>query len=189
MKADFSRLTFNARKHYAGVFEQQGRVRLEADGNEEVFIRLHREQQEAIDVIGHCGVPEPGNAFRITPIDGRADNFAIAGGPGALGRCYVEGLMCELEQSTTYLEQPDLPNPDPLPLPIACDEAAALVYLEVWQRLVTYLEDEAIREVGLGDRTQPPGCVPSPRSKLSQCGLALHAQVRRSCCRQPAVEP
>lgn len=44
----------------------------------------------------------------------------------------------------TYLTQPDYPQPDKLA------SGASLVYLDVWERLICYVEDDAIREVALG---------------------------------------
>lgn len=57
MKGDFTRNTFNPRKHYRGVLMQQGRVQLDADWNENLDILLNRIETETIDVIGYCGVP------------------------------------------------------------------------------------------------------------------------------------
>ena len=152
MKGDFSRLTFDTHKHYAGVLHQQGRVWLDADWNEEVFNRLHHLQQETNDIIGVCGVPEPGSAFQISPPGPNAapDDFQISGGKGALGRCYVNGLLCQLDASTSYLSQPDLLKPPRISMPTPGADVNAVVYLEVWQRLITYLEDESLREVALG---------------------------------------
>ena len=58
MKGDFSRRTFNPRKHYAGVLMQQGRVQTDADWNEQGDIQRRRVRIEARDVIGPCGGPE-----------------------------------------------------------------------------------------------------------------------------------
>ena len=43
----------------------------------------------------------------------------------------------------TYLTQPDYPQPDKLAA------GASLIYLDVWERLISYVEDDAIREVAL----------------------------------------
>jgi hypothetical protein len=66
MKGDFSRRIFDAHNHYAGVLHQQGRVWLDSDWNEDVFERLNLLQQETRDIVGPCGVPEPGTAFLIS---------------------------------------------------------------------------------------------------------------------------
>ena len=41
MKGDFARVTFDPSRHYSQVFQQQGRVLLEADWNEQAHIQLH----------------------------------------------------------------------------------------------------------------------------------------------------
>ena len=151
LKGDLSRHTFERLKHYAGVLHQQGRVWLDSDWNDEVLLQLNLLRQETFDIIGRCGAPAPGTAFTISPPQPGAplDAFQIAGGPGPEGRYYVDGILCQLDKSVTYLTQPDFPNPPRLTFPPVGD-LTALVYIEVWQRLITYLEDEEIREVALG---------------------------------------
>jgi len=41
MKGDFSRDTFDHKKHYRRVLMQQGRVQVDADWNEQASILLH----------------------------------------------------------------------------------------------------------------------------------------------------
>lgn len=151
LKGDLSRHTFERLKHYAGVLHQQGRVWLDSDWNDEVLLQLNLLRQETFDIIGRCGAPAPGTAFTISPPQPGAplDAFQIAGGPGPEGRYYVDGILCQLDKTVTYLTQPDFPNPPRLTFPPVGD-LTALVYIEVWQRLITYLEDEDIREVALG---------------------------------------
>jgi hypothetical protein len=151
LKGDLSRHTFERLKHYAGVLHQQGRVWLDSDWNDEVLLQLNLLRQETFDIIGRCGAPAPGTAFTISPPQPGAplDAFQIAGGPGPEGRYYVDGILCQLDKSVTYLTQPEFPNPPRLTFPPVGD-LTALVYIEVWQRLITYLEDEEIREVALG---------------------------------------
>ncbi len=113
MKGDFSRFNFDPRKHYAGVLHQQGRVWLDSDWNEDVLERLDQLRQQLTDLIGRSGVPEPGTAFQISPSrSGVVDDFLI----GA-GRCYVNGVLCQLDADASYMSQPDLPQPDRLRLP------------------------------------------------------------------------
>jgi hypothetical protein len=47
----------------------------------------------------------------------------------------------------TYLTQPDYPVPDS---GLLASSSNYLIYLDVWERLITYVEDDAIREVALG---------------------------------------
>ncbi|HMD20708.1 MAG TPA: DUF6519 domain-containing protein [Alloacidobacterium sp.] len=147
MKGDFSRFTFEPRKHYSGVLHQQGRVWLDSDWNEEVMERLALLQQELQDVVGPSGVPAPGSSFQLTASknSNALDDFGISA-----GHCYVNGILCQLDADTTYLSQPDLLDPPRIPIPTDGSTLNALVYLEVWQRLITYLEDDSIREIALG---------------------------------------
>lgn len=244
---DISRKTFDPKKHYSGVLQQQGRVQLDADWNEQLAIQQHRTETEAKDAIGLCGVPKKNGGFKVekTP-DGR--DLAITP-----GRIYVDGLLCELEATpipitfvrdnqpvlnnqaivptlivdnralqpgqwveisaantlakllqitvadknlltfntsiaeyrmasapslrrvTTYIAQPDYPNPDftssltspPLSPPtsppsspptsppsgftqLSLSDGTYLVYLDAWQREINALDDPHIREVALG---------------------------------------
>ena len=65
MKGDFTRQTFDPRRHYTTVRMQQGRVQLDADWNEEADLRLYRDETEATDVIGRCGGPLDDAAFGV----------------------------------------------------------------------------------------------------------------------------
>ena len=57
MKGDFSRIRFNPRKHYTSVLQQQGRVALDADANEQCSIIEYIRQTEATDIIGPVAGP------------------------------------------------------------------------------------------------------------------------------------
>jgi hypothetical protein len=91
MKADFSRQTFEATRHYSAVLMQQGRVQLDADWNEQLAIQRHRDYTEAEDVIGECGAPKHNAGFLVQPAPDGADLIIFP------GRFYVHGRMCELE--------------------------------------------------------------------------------------------
>ena len=141
MKADFTRETFNAAKHYYRVLMQQGRVQLDADWNEQAAITLHRLEMLARDLIGPFGTPASSPGFSI--LDQNADgtpfvgNFAI----GA-GRLYVDGLLCENDELTTYsaLGQD----------PVLKTGRTYLVFLDVWEQYVSAIEDSSIEEPALG---------------------------------------
>jgi len=141
MKGDFTRLTHDPRKHYTRVLKQQGRVDLDADWNEAVEILTSLERIEAVDVIGRCGAPEDGGGFRI---ERAAGDTTLTASPG---RLYVDGLLCRLEGETPVLlsEQEDLPGYTP-----PTDDGNYLVYVDVWERHLTAVEDPGIREVALG---------------------------------------
>jgi hypothetical protein len=131
------------------VLEQQGRVALDADANEQRAIDDYLRATETVDVIGTVGGPAHDEGFKITL--GDHDDIEIG-----KGRYYVNGLLCENEHQVGYMDQqPFLIGPDPTDT-AALDKLKAgtinviQVYLEVWQRLVTALDDPCLREPALG---------------------------------------
>lgn len=177
MKGDFSRIRFNLSKQYTAVLEQQGRVSLDADANEQSAIDAWLRRTESVDVIGEYGAPVNDAGFAIT----------VAGNQIAIGagRYYVEGLLCEnTTDALPYQHQPYLLHPSPTDatliaeLPGQGSGASVQVFLQVWQRLVIPLDDPSLREPALGQadttvRLQtvwrvvaslalPPGSTPQP---------------------------
>ncbi len=144
MKADISRISFDRAKHYAAVVQQQGRVQLDADWNEQAAIARHHVEASLRDLIGPHGAPADTAGFGLTiaPTDG---------GSGTLneisltaGRYYVDGILCENEADVTFAAQPSLAG-------ASLPTGDALLYLEVWRRVVTPLDDPAMRETALGE--------------------------------------
>jgi Family of unknown function (DUF6519) len=156
MKADLSRQTFDPEKRYSGVLMQQGRVLLDSEWNEQQEIHQHRAESGAGDVIGPSGTP--------IDEDGKATGFEITAQDGKLyigeGHIYVDGVLCvnDSEDPIPYDGQPNPPNPDDLTRwmdsestePESGDLKLGLVYLDVWERHITHLDDGRIREVALG---------------------------------------
>ncbi len=144
MKGDFTRFTFDPRKHYTRVLKQQGRVDVDADWNEAEEIQTHLGRTQAVDVIGRCGVPAGSNGFRI---ERGAGGAVLTVAPG---RMYVDGILCQLEGAgpVPLTAQPDLPGYLAGEPPL--EDGTYLVYADVWERHVTYVEDPDIREVALG---------------------------------------
>jgi hypothetical protein len=155
MSGDYSRWSYDPRRHFAAVLMQQGRVSTDADWNEWATTVLRRVQAASLDTLGRAAVP------RETP-----DGFRIEAAGGKLtvgrGRIYVDGLLVEnhgeppdewdprlAEQrgtgATPYDAQPYLPDPPPLPA-----GGPHLVYVKAWQRELTYIEDPALVEKALG---------------------------------------
>ena len=157
MSGDYSRHTFDPKKHFSGVLMQQGRVQLDADWNELIEILDRRWRAETTDIIGRCTVPkETPNGFKIVIAAGPTLNILP-------GRIYVHGLLAEnhgkpplefdhilAEQRGTlpvpYNEQPYLPNATP----IRGGGGPHLVYLDVWQREVTFLQEPELIEKAVG---------------------------------------
>jgi photosystem II stability/assembly factor-like uncharacterized protein len=68
-------------------------------------------------------------------------NTGLVIGPG---RFYVKGVLCESHGHASFYNQPDRIVATRL------DPGQHLVYLDVWQRHISHLEDPRIREVALG---------------------------------------
>lgn len=184
MKGDFSRFTFDSRKHYTRVLMQQGRVQLDADWNETVEIHCHDLRNVMRDLIGPYGGPIDYCGFRITgsgasarqkgqrqrgKLHLRRGDFLIG-----KGRYYVDGIACENESETAYYTQPDYPS-KPL------KKGMYLVYLDVWERHITYMEDPEIREVALGgpDTTTRTKVVWQVKTHKLPCSMTC-AAIKRS---------
>ena len=164
MKGDFSRLTFDATKHFSRVMMQQGRVQLDADWNEQHAIFLHYLQTLTKDLIGEYGGPADNLGFKIITDIGDItnhrnlgidewkpllkkcegllkDNIFIIGS----GRYYVSGIQVTAEDYYGGFDQPDYPDQKQVKL----QAGTYLVYLDVWEHHITSLEDASIREVAL----------------------------------------
>jgi len=171
MKGDFTRFTFDPEKHYSSVRMQQGRVQLDADTNEFTDIMLHRDRVMTQDLIGESGGPEGNDGFKIAlnvadfiadlnlppeeqealkdSITNRLTRKEILPLKGfdfliGKGRYYVDGILCENEDYTSLIKQPDLEINIRGPSPIY------IVYLDVWERHITAIDDQDIKEIALG---------------------------------------
>src|SRR6266404_5787372 len=180
MKGDYSRDTFNPAKHFTRVLMQQGRVQLDADWNEQGAILLHYLQALAADLIGAHGGPKDELGFEIRSVMSKDNQKALADLSIGFGRYYVDGILCENPEPSpkvtpspragmevapigsaggagsrtgieplTFRNQVDYP-PDPKEDPKRDFELPLFVYLDVWERHITALEDDDIREVALG---------------------------------------
>ncbi len=158
MKTDRTRNTFDPQKHFSTVRLKQGAMQLDADWNEQIDILGLREETALIDITGQTGVPIENGGFRIVaaPADLTQDeqdnpDNAFARPLAArdllitAGRAYVDGKQVVNDAIATLSDQPDLPGQGVLPGP-----GVHLIYLDVWERTITSLEDGDIREVALG---------------------------------------
>jgi len=171
MHGDFSRDTFDPAKNYSRVLMQQGRVTLDADWNEQASIFLRYLRLLTRDIFGAHAGPSADLGFEIVgnltgqalkdklaqllPPGQRRDEIekAILAGDVLIGkgRYYVDGLLVENHAPILYSEQPGAPFSDDLtPDDFKKFPRKLLLYLDVWERHVTYLEDDHIREVALG---------------------------------------
>jgi hypothetical protein len=159
---DISRSTFNALNDYAGVVMEQGRVQSDADWNEWLAEIARRTQAGTLDILGRAVYPATTPfAFQITATTTGGTNSVSIGA----GRMYVDGLLAE-NHGASQTWDPGLaelsgsPQPPPASNNNAIDFAAQpyysltvsdarllesggpmLVYLDVWTRPITYLQD------------------------------------------------
>jgi hypothetical protein len=145
MKGDFTRDTFDPAKHFSSVLMQQGRVMLDADYNEQSAILLHYIRTLARDLIGPYAAPFGNAGFELAPDP--EGGFSISA-----GRYYVDGILVENEVKCPYAAQPhyQLP-PDDEVLKESKNKSGQIfwAYLDVWERHITSLEDDSIREKAL----------------------------------------
>jgi hypothetical protein len=186
MSGDYTRFTFKPRNRYSNVLQQQGRVQLDSDWNEAVAIIKHRARAQAEDTFGKFGVPPLTNkdAFWL----------AISAGPDLSikpGRIYVDGLLVELfdDDKATYKNQPYFPNPPDLP-----GGGDAVVYLDVWEREVTYVEDPLLLDDALGGadtatRTQTVWQLKFDPHDNATCGLDVGDPPSQGLLTTQAVSP
>src|SRR4028119_1650727 len=131
MQGDFTRNTFDKNKHLLRVLMQQGRVQLDADWNEQASIFWHYLQTLAEDLIGsHGGVVD---SFKIESLIENNQavlyDFSVKA-----GHYYVNGILCENSEAINYKKQQDF-----VPLQQLEQNTIYLVYLDVWERHITYI--------------------------------------------------
>lgn len=177
MKGDFTRDTFDPVKSFSRVLMQQGRVQLDADWNEQTSILLHYVRTLAADILGpHAGptdamgfdliTSEAVQAWITNGLDPEAQWGKIEPDPERrrilrkavevdndvaidTGRYYVQGVLVENHRPILCTEQAGYPFSPETELPnLKGKEWVA--YLDVWERHITYVEDDHIREVALG---------------------------------------
>ena len=141
MKGDFSRLSFDRTQAFTRVLMQQGRVQLDSDWNEKQEMDLYAARAALRDVAAVSGVAAgtTGFAIGVTPA---GNDLTVAP-----GRLYASGILCETTAGTSLSMQPFLA---PAPPPAVAAETRYLVYLDVWERDVSALEQPALRETALG---------------------------------------
>ena len=168
--SDITLDAFRQCRHFSRVIMQQGRVQLDRDFNEQIDILLHYLRTFIADVVGPHGSSDNGfkvekyqraehaqeagrgrrtrqKAAEATPLTDMPYHFLIDH-----GHYYVNGILCENDREYVY-SIPQAIQPasaqgseagyDQSPVPY-------FLYLDVWEREVTYLEDVLIREVALG---------------------------------------
>ena len=146
MKSDITRDTFVAAKNFSRVIRQQGRVDVDADANEQTSILLHYLRTLATDLIGPYAAPVMAAGFRLSKDSNESLEISA-------GRYYVDGILVENNSPVLYSQQPDYPLLEDDAFAKALidkQDATYWLYLDVWERHITALEDESIREKALG---------------------------------------
>ncbi|PTR34039.1 hypothetical protein C8J98_102227 [Luteibacter sp. OK325] len=142
MKGDFARVTFDPGNHRTRVLQQQGRVLLEADWNEQVGIQLHLMHTLIRDLVGPCWAV--GSGFQVTAGPG-----SLSAWPVKAGHFYVDGILCENDVDCTLAGQPYAPAP--------LDSAGSwnqpppgfALWLDVWERHLSAIEAPSVLDVAL----------------------------------------
>lgn len=141
MSGDITRDTFDASRRYTSVRQQQGRVQIDADWNEQVDVVTHLRRTVTWDVVGPTGAPKGGGGFEVRPSP-TGDDLTISA-----GHIYVDGVLCVGATGQTYESQDDLPDLAPL---ATFAPGRYLAYLDVWELDVTALQDPSLAEPALG---------------------------------------
>jgi hypothetical protein len=197
MKGDFSRDTFDARNGHVGVLLQQGRLLLDADFNEQGAIERERLRALVRDLVGPHGGPAACLGFGCITSRGEYLDWLsgqgrdVEGAAASLadrvdwshdflvtpGRYYVDGAAVENRAITRCSTLTSLADCDSLP-----EGAASLrLDLEVWERVVTALDDprlldpalggaDANARVGLAWRLVLAPALPNPAPRRAPCG-------------------
>ena len=155
MKGDFARFTFDPTLHYSQVLQQQGRVLLEADWNEQGRIQLHLLRTLVRDLVGPCWAA--GDGFSInsssTNADGTTKSLPLTDWQLKSGHFYVDGILCVNEADCTLAKQPNAPTPD-----YGVSDGSSgfenppanfALWLDVWERHLCAVEAPAIADVAL----------------------------------------
>src|SRR5262249_10243308 len=125
-------------------------VTLDADFNEQAAISLHYLRTLARDIIGPYAAPVQGGGFKLDP-DPNKGLFSIS-----KGSYYVDGILVENDTGgCTYQNQPDFAIADNDALVAALTDGDGAqqtfgIYLDVWERYITPIDDDSIREKAFG---------------------------------------
>lgn len=156
MGSDRARLSTDPGRSYRTVVQQQGRVGLEADGNEASRLAETQLRENVIDIVGPAGTPDDG--YKVSPALG--GGFQV--GPGT----YYLGGWRVTQDATLPLGD----GPDDLDLPAPqLGEGPHAFALLLTEQEVCAVEDRALLEVALG------GPDTGQRTRLMQRVIAVPA--------------
>lgn len=143
MKTQISRHTFLSDKRYSGVYQQQGRMLVDADWNELVDIVKHRLDDALKDVVKNGA-----------PMDNGIIDFTTDPAQLKWGSVYAHGikglLLPRIEEGSPtpalfdFTRQQDFPGVDTI-----APSGDYILYADLWERPVISIEDEMLRDPGL----------------------------------------
>ncbi|MDR0787363.1 MAG: DUF6519 domain-containing protein [Gemmatimonadota bacterium] len=148
---DVSRTGFDAEKDFSDILQQQDLVPPDADINEGAAVLLHYMRTLARDMFGQGAGPADNCGFKLKV----AEDDGVQSLHISKGRYYVNGILVEIDEDFRYEDQPyrspgiddalmtRLRNPGD-------NERDFLIYVDVWERQVTAIEDDSIHEVADG---------------------------------------
>ena len=145
MKAQISKTTFDSKKRYSAVYQQMGRMFTDADWNELTDLGRERLVEALKDIIG-SGSPEQRGILEETETAGVTTYRLL------WGVVYVDGISAELQPDPALTVTPYLNLAAQADLPLAGNALPSgdhRLYLDVWERVVTALEDDDLRDPGL----------------------------------------
>jgi hypothetical protein len=205
--------TFDPLRSYIGVRLQQGVPLVDADWNEAHDVRKFEVQAFLKWFVGN-GVPEGNDGFRIAALDPAAmEDFVVRRGVGTapdgtnnvdrglrhVGRCLVDGMDVLIAEDLTFRDQPLHVSQGGAATALATTwgvptiaevpnvTGTIAVYLDVWERLVTPMEDPRLVHSGLGVescarlkrewvvRTRAGSSVPAPGDADFMTGHSYYA--------------
>jgi len=149
MKTQRSRDTYDSAKRYSSVYQQQGRMLTDADWNELSDVVKERLNDVLRDVIG-SGTPRHRGMVAVKIAADGTKTYELR-----WGYVYVDGIVAQagpLPDVTLddpagvkfeYNHQADFPEAPAVP---GTDYS---LYLDVWERPVTFLEDATLRDPGI----------------------------------------
>ena len=169
MGSDRVRVSYDERRRWRSVVDQQGRVALEADGNEASQLAAEELRREALEVVGVTGTPDDGYKV-IEPTAKTTPAFEVTVGKGTM---YVGGVREHAYADILYSTQPEWLDHSTDPdwrdpaKPAGINYSNELICLLLREQEVGAVEDTALREVALGG---PDTC---QRTRLIQRILRL----------------
>lgn len=149
MKTQISRDIFDALKRYSGVYQQMGRMLTDSDWNELSEIFRHRLEDALRDVVG-SGTPRGRGLMTIVENPDGTRTCSLR-----WGKVYVDGIPAEVRP------HPEAVLSDPAGLELEPGHQADFpafpappggehtLYVDVWERAVTALEDSELLDPGL----------------------------------------